>query len=300
MSIFKGKNIFITGGTGFLGRHLTKELLKRNVASIKLFSRDELKHYKVQELFNYHPKIVNVIGDVRDYRRLVKTMRQADIVIHGAALKRINILEYNVEESIKSNIIGTLNVVNACLVNQIEKAVFVSTDKACFPVNAYGACKFIGERIFSEADYNKGNIKTIFTSVRYGNVLESTGSVIPFFIEKIRKGEEISLTDKKMTRFMVSPELAIKLIFNALRYSQGGEIFVPKPPSFKIIDLIEVLKGNYKAKNKIKIIGLRPGEKIHELLINEYEIPRTVEFKNMFVIMSSIKKYSSKKKKATK
>lgn len=289
--IFKNKNILITGGTGFLGLHLTKTILKSKPKSIRLFSRDEVKHYKAQEILKHNPKIRNFIGDIRDYRRLVKATRNVQIVIHAAALKRIDLLEYNTEEAIKTNVYGVLNVVNACLKNRVQKAVFVSSDKACSPVNTYGACKFIGERIFSETNYNKGDIPTIFTTVRYGNVLESTGSVIPFFVAKIKKGEEIPLTDPQMTRFIISPEQSVDLIFDAIRYAKGGEVFVPKLNSFKIVDLIEILKEKYKAKNRIKIIGIRPGEKIHELLINGSEIPRTVKFRNLYLINSCIRKH---------
>lgn len=294
-NFIKNKTILITGGTGFLGRALTKELLRQKPKSIRLFSRDEVKHHLVQEELNYDSRIRNFIGDIRDYSRLLKATRHADFVIHAAALKRIDLLEYNVEEAIKTNIIGTLNVVNACLANKVEKAVFISTDKACSPVNTYGACKFVGERIFSESNYSKGDIETAFTTVRYGNVLESTGSVIPFFNEKIKNGDKIPLTDSRMTRFIISPEQAVDLIFNAIKYGQGGEIFIPKLSSFRIIDLIEILKEKHKAKNKIKIIGIRPGEKIHELLINESEIPRTKLLKNMYVIDSCIDKRIIKK-----
>lgn len=289
--MFKNKNILITGGTGYLGRALTKEILKHNPKSVRLFSRDEVKHHKVQELFNHDKRIRNFIGDVRDYPRLLKAARKADIVIHAAALKRLDMLEYNVEESIKTNIIGTLNVVNACLANNVEKAVFVSTDKACSPVNSYGACKFVSERIFSDSNYSKGKIRTVFTTVRYGNVLESTGSVIPFFSYKIINGEDIPLTDPGMTRFIISPKQATELIFDAIRYSSGGEVFVPKLPAFKITDLIEILKEKHNGQNKTKIIGVRPGEKIHELMVNEAEIPRTYDFKGLYVITSSIEKY---------
>jgi len=286
--LLKGKTILITGGTGFLGITLTREILKQNPQSIRLFSRDEVKHHRIQELFSHHPKIRNFIGDVRDYPRLLKATRNVDIVIHAAALKRIDLLEYNVEEAIKTNIIGTQNVVNVCLTNGVEKAIFISTDKACSPVNTYGACKFVGERIFSESNFSKGDIRTIFTTVRYGNVLESTGSVIPFFNSKIKNGNKIPLTDSRMTRFIISPEQAVDLIFSAIKYGEGGEIFVPKLSSFKIVDLIDILKEKHKAKNKIKIIGIRPGEKIHELLINKTEIPRTVSFKNLYIITSCI------------
>lgn len=294
-NLLKGKTILITGGTGFLGRALVKELLKYNPQSIRVFSRDEVKHHKLQEQFGYNKKIRNFIGDVRDYERLLKSTRQADIVIHAAALKRLDMLEYNVEEAIKTNILGTLNVVNACLDNKVEKAILISTDKACAPVNTYGACKFVGERIFSETNYSKGNIKTIFTSVRYGNVLESTGSVIPFFSAKINNGEKIPLTDSRMTRFIISPKQAVELIFDAIKYGVGGEVFVPKLPAFKITDLIEILKEKFNRKNGIKKIGLRPGEKIHELMINNSEISKTYDFGNLFVIGSCIEKLEIEK-----
>lgn len=292
--IINGKTILITGGTGYLGRSLTKEILKYNPKSVRLFSRDEVKHHKVQEFFNYNPKIRNFIGDVRDYERLLKATREADIVIHAAALKRLDILEYNVEESIKTNILGTMNVVRACLANNVEKAIMVSTDKACSPVNTYGACKFVSERIFSESNYSRGDLKTVFTNVRYGNVLESTGSVIPFFSSKIKNGEKIPLTDERMTRFIISPEEAVELVFDSIRYGVGGEVFVPRLPSFKITDLIEILHEKFNKNNGIKVIGLRPGEKIHELMINFPEIPRTYEFKNRYVIGSCIHKFKEK------
>jgi len=290
----EGKTILITGGTGFLGQALTEEILKQNPKSIRIFSRDEVKHYKFQEKFQHNKKIRNFLGDVRDYQRLLKATRGADIVIHAAALKRLDLLEYNVDESIKTNILGTLNVVNACLENNVQKAIMISTDKACSPVNTYGACKFVSERIFGESNYSKGDIRTIFTTVRYGNVLESTGSVIPFFSEKIINGDYIPLTDQRMTRFIISPRQAVDLVFSAIQYGVGGEIFVPKLPSFKITDLIEILKEKYHKENKVKIIGIRPGEKIHELMINSSEVPRTYDFGNLYVIGSSIQGFDDK------
>jgi FlaA1/EpsC-like NDP-sugar epimerase len=287
-TFLKDKIVLITGGTGFLGQALTEEILKYKPKSIRVFSRDEVKHYKFQEKFHNNKRIRNFLGDVRDYQRLLKATRQVDVVIHAAALKRLDLLEYNVEESIKTNILGTLNVVNACLKNDVKKAIMISTDKACSPVNTYGACKFVSERIFSETNYSKGDLKTIFTTVRYGNVLESTGSVIPFFSEKIINGEAIPLTDLRMTRFIISPKQAVDLVLDAVRFGKGGEIFVPKLPAFKIVDLIEILKDKYHKKNKVKIIGIRPGEKIHELMINESEVSRTYRYKNLFVIGSSI------------
>jgi len=287
--MFKNKTVLITGGTGFLGRNLVRKILSENPHAIRVFSRDEVKHHNLQEEFKEDiSKIRNFIGDVRDYERLKKATRGCDIVIHAAALKRLDILEYNVEEAIKTNITGTLNVVNACLENDVEKAVFISTDKACSPINTYGACKFVGERIFIESNYSKGNKKTIFTCVRYGNVLESTGSVIPFFESKIKNEEKIPLTDNRMTRFIITPEQAIELIIKALKYGKGGEVFVPRLNSFRIIDLIEILKKKNNAKNEVVISGLRPGEKIHEWMINDAEIRRTYQFEDLFVITSEI------------
>lgn len=289
--IFKNKVVFISGGTGFLGRALTEEILKYNPKSIRLYSRDEVKHYKFQLYFNGNKKLRNFIGDVRDYDRLKKAIQGSDIVIHAAALKRLDLLEYNVEESIKTNILGTLNIVNACLEENVEIAVMISTDKACSPVNTYGACKFVSERIFTESNYSKGNRKTIFTCVRFGNVIESTGSVIPFFESKILAGEKIPLTNPRMTRFIISPKQAIQLIFYAIQYSIGGETFVPQLPAFKLVDLIEILKEKHKRNNETEIIGIRPGEKIHELMINESEVGRTLKFRNNFIITSSIQEY---------
>ncbi len=289
--IFENKVVLITGGTGFLGKALVEEILKYNPLSIRIFSRDEVKHHLLYEKFNHHKKLRPLIGDVRDYSRLNKAMQGVDIVIHAAALKRLDLLEYNVEESIKTNVLGTLNVVNACLENNVEKAVFISTDKACSPVNTYGACKFVSERIFTESNYSKGSKRTIFTCVRYGNVLESTGSVIPFFETKIKNGEKIPLTDSRMTRFIITPKQAVELVFNALEHGIGGEVFVPKLPAFRVIDLIEILKEKHNVNNEIELIGIRPGEKVHELMINNSEISRTFSFKNMYIITSAIQKY---------
>ncbi len=286
-NLFEDKVVLITGGTGFLGRSITKKLLNTGVRSIRLFSRDEVKHHKTQEIFN-NRKIRNLVGDVRDYVRLLKATKGVDIVIHAAALKRIDMIEYNVEEAIQTNIIGSLNVVRACLENSVKKVVFISTDKACSPVNTYGACKFVSERIFSESNYNKGNAETVFTVVRYGNVLESTGSVIPFFTNKIKKGDKIPLTHPDMTRFIISSDQAVDLIFNAVKYGRGGEIFVPKLPSMKISDLIEVLMERLEKKCEVEVSGIRPGEKIHELMINEAEVPRTYSFNGLFVINPAI------------
>ncbi|MCF2136999.1 MAG: polysaccharide biosynthesis protein [Candidatus Thorarchaeota archaeon] len=283
--------ILITGGTGFLGKSLVKRFLRYSPQSIRVFSRDEVKHFHFNVEFGENPYIRNLIGDVRDYPRLERATKGVDIIIHAAALKRIDMIEYNVAESIKTNIIGTLNVANAAVANNVRHALFISTDKACAPLNSYGACKLLGERIFTETNYSKGKSRTLLSCVRYGNVLASTGSIIPIFKEKIERGEPIPLTHPDMTRFIISADQAVDLIMKALAYSVGGEVIVPFIPSTRIIDLIDVLKDLLHADNPIDIIGIRPGEKIHELLINEYEMPLTYKYKDIFAITSLIRKY---------
>jgi FlaA1/EpsC-like NDP-sugar epimerase len=206
-------------------------------------------------------------------------------------MKRIDMIEYNVAESIKTNILGSLNIVDCCLKNNVENAIYVSTDKACSPINTYGSCKFVSERIFTESNFSKGKARTIFASVRYGNVLNSTGSIVEIIKNKIKSNQEIPLTDERMTRFFIGVEKAVDLIFNAIKYAKGGEVFVPKLVSFRITDLIEVLKNHYNYPKKVKLIGIRPGEKLHEVMVNESESPRTFQLGNTFVITSQIEKY---------
>jgi len=290
--LFKGKVILITGGTGFLGQEIVKRLLPYEPKSIRLFSRDEVKHFQVNNKFN-NILLRNLIGDVRDYSRLRKALNGVDIVIHAAALKRIDILEYNVEESIQTNVFGTLNVARASWDENVEKVIFISTDKACSPVNTYGACKFIGERIFAGFNYNRGNSRTIFTIVRYGNVLDSTGSVIPCFINNIKQNQPLPLTDDEMTRFFITPDQAVDLIFKAIKYGVGGEVFIPHLKSFKVKDLISTLVEHYNKNPGINIVGIRPGEKIHEILLNDVESRRTYQFQDLFIIKSEIERSNS-------
>ncbi|MCK5158585.1 MAG: polysaccharide biosynthesis protein [Candidatus Heimdallarchaeota archaeon] len=285
------KVILITGGTGFLGKTLATRFLKYEPQSIRIFSRDEVKHFRFNNIFGANPLIRNLIGDVRDYDRIIRASEDADVLIHAAALKRIDIIEYNVTESVKTNVLGTLNVARAALRNNISKALFISTDKACYPLNSYGACKLLGERIFTEMNYSKGKSKTILSSVRYGNVLASTGSIIPFFKQKIQDGEPIPLTHPEMTRFIVSAEQAVDLVMKACVHSVGGEVIVPVLPAVKIVDLIESIKILLNAESEIINVGIRPGEKIHEILINEYEVPQTYKFEDLYIISSLIEKY---------
>jgi FlaA1/EpsC-like NDP-sugar epimerase len=282
--LFEQKRILITGGTGFIGRALIEGILPYDPAEIVVFSRDEVKHYKLLEQFK-DSRIRSQLGDVRDYSAIYNATKGMDIVIHAAALKRIDMIESHVYESVYTNVIGSLHVVRACRENNIPKALLVSTDKACLPINAYGGCKFVAEKLFTNNGQDNG---TIFSVVRYGNVLQSTGSVIPFFCEKIKNKEAVPLTDEAMTRFFISKEQAVELIFKALLYGTGRQVFVPMLPAFKIMDLIEVLQEKLGNKTNIVVVGLRPGEKIHEAMINSTEIPRARKFKDMFIIESSL------------
>ena len=284
--LFEGKKILITGGTGYLGRQLTSIILSYNPQKIIIFSRDEVKHYKFENDFPDLSKIENVIGNIRDYPQINKNTKNVDIVIHTAALKRIDMLESNVEESVKTNIIGTINIHRACLENNVKKAVLISTDKACSPINTYGACKFISEKIFTNKFYDNG---TIFTVVRYGNVLDSTGSIIPILLDRIQQGKSIHLTHPDMTRFIINKKEAVDLIFKAIKYGTAGETFIPILPSFKIIDLMKVLRENLNKMLPIKTVGIRPGEKIHEALLNASEISRTYKAQNAYVIQPYFK-----------
>lgn len=285
-AIFKDKVILITGGAGFLGKGLIKAILPYNPREIRIFSRDEVKHAICQQEFNNHPRLTFLLGDRRDYDAVLHATKGADVVIDAGAHKRIDMMESNVQECIKTNIIGTMNVFNACVANNVKRAVFISTDKSASPINIYGASKFVSEKIFTNYEYSK--IKTIFSAVRYGNVMHSTGSVIPFFIQKIKNGEPLTLTDPRMTRFIISLEEAIELIFMALHYSVGGETFVKKLPALTILDLIEILKKKYNGENPIVITGIRPGEKIHETLINDSEAARTYDFKEFYIITPTL------------
>ena len=296
--LFEGKTIAVLGGTGYLGRAVASEVLKYNPKKVIIFSRDEVKHfYVLSNTFNNDPKVISVLGDIRDYGAVLKATRNVDIVFHTAALKRMDCLEDNVEEAIKTDVLGSINVFNACVANNVKKVLFISTDKACSPINTYGACKFVSEKVFT--NYDTQSYTTKFMAVRFGNILDSTGSVIPIFVDKIKKGQDITLTDERMTRFIIDKSEAIELIFDAMRYGQGGEIFIKKLSAMRIVDLIEVLKDKLHANNTVRVIGLRPGEKIHEILINESEIMRAYAYKNFFVITPSLPGWLKRQEECT-
>ena len=281
------QSILITGGTGSFGKKFVETILK-NYPSVKrlvIFSRDELKQFEMAQEFSPidYPQLRYFIGDVRDKDRLLKAMREIDVVIHAAALKHVPIAEYNPFECIKTNIIGAQNVVDACLETEVKKVVALSTDKAAAPINLYGATKLCSDKLFVAANNMKGKRDIKFSVVRYGNVLASRGSVVPFFLKKKSEGV-IPITDERMTRFNITLEEGVNLVLQALDIMWGGEIFVPKISSYRITDVAEAIAPECK----IKIVGIRPGEKLHEEMITTTDAMSTIEFKDYFVILPSL------------
>lgn len=276
-----GKTVLITGGTGSFGKAMVNRLIKENkIKKLIVFSRDELKQFEMQEHLN-SPKLRFFLGDVRDYQRLKQATDGVDVIIHAAAMKQIPASEYNPMETIKTNILGAENIVNVAIENNIEKVIALSTDKAANPANLYGATKLCSDKIMVAGNILAGKRKTRFSVVRYGNVLGSRGSVIPFFKERAKTGL-IPITDLRMTRFWLTLEDGVQFVLNSLDLMHGGEIFVPKIPSFKVVDVASVVCPNIKTT----VIGIRPGEKLHEVMITEDDAPNTLEFETHYAIIS--------------
>lgn len=293
-NLLKDKTILITGGTGSFGNRCVKHLLTNyEVKKIIIYSRDELKQYEMQQrLQEYAPKLRYFIGDVRDLSRLNLAMRGVDIVIHAAAIKQVPAAEYNPMECIKTNINGAENVIEAALSNNIQKVIALSTDKAANPINLYGATKLCSDKLFTAANNLAGDRKTRFAVVRYGNVSGSRGSVVPFFKKLVAQNAEfIPITDPKMTRFWITLDQGVEFVIKGLCRMHGGETFVPKIPSIKIVDLARVIAPNIP----IKIVGIRPGEKIHEVMCPRDDSLHVVEFDKFFIIRPSITFTSIKK-----
>ena len=276
LHMFENKKILITGGTGSLGTALTAKLLKENVDTIRIFSRDELKQSQMESHFN-DERLRFLIGDVRDKERLEKAVEDVNIVIHTAALKQVPVIEYNPFEAIKTNVQGAQNLVEACLNKDVEFALAIGTDKAVSPFNTYGATKLLMERLFVSANYYKGDHKTKFACVRYGNVLGSRGSIIPKFIEQIMSGNKITITDPNMTRFSITMDQALDLIFRVIKNAVGGDVHIPKLDAYRVGDIKDVLLDLMDSKNEEERIPVRIGEKYHEILINTHEIRNTYE-----------------------
>lgn len=286
--MFNDKTILITGGTGSFGLQFIRDIVEDyEPKKVIIYSRDELKQFNAQQLFpeKDYPFLRFFIGDVRDLPRLEMAMQEVDLVVHAAALKQVPAAEYNPMECIKTNIHGAENVIQACLKNNVEKVIALSTDKAANPINLYGASKLASDKLFVAANNMSGGKQTQFSVVRYGNVLGSRGSVVPYFADLISQGsKKIPVTDEAMTRFWITLDQGINFVIKNFSRMQGGEIFIPKIPSIKITDLAEAMAPDLK----IEIIGLRPGEKIHEIMCPSDDSHLTIEFDDHFVIAPSI------------
>ena len=283
--MFNGKSILITGGTGSFGKKYTETLLRRyRPRKIIIYSRDELKQFEMQQ--KYHdPCMRYFIGDVRDAERLKEAMDGVDFVIHAAALKQVPAAEYNPMECIKTNVNGAENVIKAALANEVEKVIALSTDKAANPINLYGATKLASDKLFVAANNMVGSKKTRFSVVRYGNVVGSRGSVVPFFTKLIKEGaKELPITHPEMTRFMITLQQGVDFVLKNFERMQGGEIFVPKIPSMKIAELARAMAPDLPQK----IIGIRPGEKLHEIMCPADDSHLTLEFGDHYVIQPTI------------
>ncbi len=283
--MFDNASIMITGGTGSFGKKYVRTLLQRyQPRRLVIYSRDELKQYEMQQTF-HEPCMRYFIGDVRDKSRLVQAMRGIDYVIHAAALKQVPAAEYNPMECIKTNIYGAENVIHAALENDVQKVIALSTDKAANPINLYGATKLASDKLFVAANNMAGGHKTTFAVVRYGNVVGSRGSVVPFFRKLVNQGaDHIPITDEHMTRFWISLQQGVDFVLKNFERMQGGEIFVPKIPSVRIVDLAEAIAPDLPRK----IIGIRPGEKLHEIMCPADDSHLTKEFDNHYVIGPTI------------
>ncbi|HEU5291368.1 MAG TPA: UDP-N-acetylglucosamine 4,6-dehydratase (inverting) [Cyclobacteriaceae bacterium] len=283
-AMLNNKSVLITGGTGSFGKMFTKLILSRfpQIRRLVILSRDEQKHYQmgIEYPESKHPALRYFIGDVRDESRLISAFEGIDIVIHAAAMKHVHLAEFNPMECVKTNILGAENVINAALKTGVKKVVALSTDKAAAPINLYGATKLASDKLFIAANNIKGKREIIFSVVRYGNVMGSNGSVMPFFLKK-RKDGILPITDKRMTRFNISLEDGCEMVFNAIENAWGGEIFVPKIPSYKITDVATAIAPECKQE----VQGIRPGEKLHEEMITISDSFYTLDMGKYYVIL---------------
>lgn len=274
-------SILITGGTGSLGKSLIGHLIaKSNARRVIIFSRDELKQLQLQNHFGVNPRLRWFLGDIRDLDRLKRALHGVDFVIHAAALKQVDTGEYNPMEFIKTNVIGSSNLIEACMDTGVRRVVALSTDKASSPVNLYGATKLTADKLFIAANNYSSAYDTSFSVVRYGNVMGSRGSVIPYFISLAKEGKPLPITDKRMTRFWITLEQATQFVLDALNSMSGGELYVPKIPSFRLIDLASAVAPN----SAIVEVGMRPGEKLHEEMVSFDDSRRTIDIGEKFVV----------------
>jgi len=289
--MLNNKSILITGGTGSFGKRFIQIITKKyNPSKIIVYSRDELKQFQMQEYWPDGGKMRYFIGDVRDYHRLKMAMTGVDIVIHAAALKQVPAAEYNPFEAVKTNIIGAQNVIDAAMAQNVKKVIALSTDKAAAPINLYGATKLASDKLFIAANNYKGSNDIKLSVVRYGNVMGSRGSVIPYF-QKNKKSGVLPITNSKMTRFTITLNDAVNFVLKTLDIMWGGELFVPKIPSYRILDVAKAVCANCE----YKIVGIRPGEKLHEEMITRTDALNTIEFDNYYVILPSTELWNIEK-----
>ncbi len=295
--VLKGKTILLTGGTGSFGQKFTRIVLDKHMPkAIRIFSRDELKQWEMEKRFNSDERLRFFIGDIRDKERVERAMDGVDIVVHAAALKQVPSCEYNPFEAVKTNIIGAQNLINAAIDHNIERVIAISSDKAVNPVNLYGATKMCMEKLFIAANAYVGKSRrTKMSCIRYGNVVGSRGSIVPLFKEQKKTGV-ITVTDKRMTRFWITLEGGVNFVLKCIEVMKGGEVFVPKIPSMRIMDMVKLLAPECK----VKFIGIRPGEKIHECLLTEDESRHTLEGKDFFVIEPEHSWWKASKSKGIK
>lgn len=295
-SIFDGKKVLVTGGVGSLGKEVVKNLLLQNVEVVRVFDIDETKEFELQEDLGdtKQVRVRFLLGDLRDKDRLARAIEDIDIVVHTAALKHVVACEYNPFEAIKTNVLGTQNLIDVAINEEVDKVIFTSSDKATNPSNTMGATKLLAEKLMIAGNYYKGPRKTKFACVRFGNVLGTRGSLIPLIKNQIKDGKKVTLTYPDMTRYVITQAQAIDFIFNAVELMKGGEVFILKMPVIRTIDLIEVMIETlgtvYRRKNiEIEQVGVKPGEKMYEELITEEEATRTLETKDMYIILPQIR-----------
>jgi UDP-N-acetylglucosamine 4,6-dehydratase len=279
MSFIDGASILITGGTGSFGQALARRLLESKARRIAVLSRDELKQFEMKNQF-HDDRLRFFLGDIRDSSRLDIALHGVDYVVHAAALKQVDTGEYNPMEFVKTNVVGSQNIIDACIRNKVKKIVALSTDKASSPINLYGATKLTADKLFSAANNYSQGYGTLFSVVRYGNVMGSRGSVIPLFRQLAREGKPFPITDKRMTRFWITIDQAVDFVLESFEIMNGGELFVPKIPSMKIVDLAHAVKNDFSYVE----IGIRPGEKLHEEMISADDSRRTIELTNRFTV----------------
>lgn len=300
INTFKDKKILITGGTGSVGQQILHEVLKYEPKVVRILDINETKEFELQEKYRDYDNIRYLLGDVRDKERLYRAIEDIDIVFHTAALKHVFSCEYNPFEAIKTNVIGTQNLIDVCIAEEVKKVIFTSSDKAVNPTSVMGATKLLAERLIISANYYKGGGReTVFSNVRFGNVLGSRGSVIPLFKRQIANGGVVTITNKEMTRFIMPMQDAINLLFKATEIANGGEIFIFKMEAIKIIDLAEVMieelapiYGYSPNEIKMEVIGTKPGEKLYEELMTKDEARRALETEDMFIVLPEMQELS--------